>query len=108
MNVYDSVLAVKGVGAKSLSLFEKLGIFTVKDLLYYFPYSYKDYSELSHVISISENEYGFFRIVSSEKPRYARLKGSLSKTEFYGTDDGLPVKIVYFNRDYLRHSIPVA
>ena len=105
MNVYDSVLAVKGVGAKSLSLFEKLGIFTVKDLLYYFPYSYKDYSELSHVISISENEYGFFRIVSSEKPRYARLKGSLSKTEFYGTDDGLPVKIVYFNRDYLRHSI---
>ena len=67
MNVYDSVLAVKGVGAKSLSLFEKLGIFTVKDLLYYFPYSYRDYSELSHVISISENEYGFFRIVSSEK-----------------------------------------
>lgn len=105
MNVYDSVLAVKGVGAKSLSLFEKLGIFTVKDLLYYFPYSYRDYSELSHVISISENEYGFFRIVSSEKPRYSRLKGSLSKTEFYGTDDGLPVKIVYFNRDYLRHSI---
>ena len=40
----ESVMYLKGVGPKRAELFEKLGIKTVRDLIYHLPRSYTDYS----------------------------------------------------------------
>ena len=34
---------LKGIGPKSAEKFQQLGIFTVADLLLYFPFRYEDY-----------------------------------------------------------------
>lgn len=41
MNIYDSVGVLKGVGPKTLENLNKCGIFTIIDLLLYFPKDYK-------------------------------------------------------------------
>ena len=41
MNLETSIVNVKGVGEKTRKLFEKLQIYTIRDLLYYFPNDYE-------------------------------------------------------------------
>jgi len=40
MNIFDDISSIKGIGSKTAQLFEKLGIRTVEDLLYYIPHGY--------------------------------------------------------------------
>ncbi len=53
LNAPVSVLG--GVGLQKAQLFAKLGLFTIQDLLYYFPSRYDDYSTLK---TIGQLEYG--------------------------------------------------
>ena len=46
MKLTDSVQFLKGVGPKSVENFHKLGIFTVQDLLLYFPFRYEDFASV--------------------------------------------------------------
>lgn len=45
MNIKDSITEIKGVGAKTASLFGKLNIYTVEDLLFYLPRGFEEFSE---------------------------------------------------------------
>ena len=51
MELLDGITSVKGIGDKSAALFYKAGIYTIGDLLGYFPSSY---SRISPVKKISE------------------------------------------------------
>ena len=42
--INDSIKILKGIGDKRLISFNEYGIYTIKDLLYHFPYKYKDIS----------------------------------------------------------------
>ena len=46
---------LKGIGPKSAEKFQQLGIFTVADLLLYFPFRYEDYKARS-VFEIQDGE----------------------------------------------------
>ena len=39
--LHDNITALKGIGAAKAKLFEKVGVVTVQDLLYYFPRGYE-------------------------------------------------------------------
>ena len=47
---------IKGVGPKRANVLESLNIFTIKDLLYYFPRKYVDRTSLSTIGSINDGE----------------------------------------------------
>ena len=48
---------VKGVGPHKASLLNKeLGVYTLYDMLHYFPFRYEDLSEIKKISSISEEE----------------------------------------------------
>ena len=45
---------IKGIGEKKIALLNKLGIFTVNNLLEYFPYSYIDTTKFKKISEITE------------------------------------------------------
>ena len=51
-----NVIYVKGVGPKIGHLLNKLGIFTARDLLFYFPKRHIDYSSRTLIKDIKEND----------------------------------------------------
>ena len=53
MVIGDSVTAVKGVGEKTAESFSRLGIFTVEDLVNYYPRSYVNYSSPKDIADVS-------------------------------------------------------
>ena len=55
MNEQSEIRNLKGIGAKTEELFHKMGIFTIGDLLRYYPRGYDVYEE---PVSVGELEEG--------------------------------------------------
>jgi ATP-dependent DNA helicase RecG len=51
-----SLTVLQGVGPKNAASLEKLGMFTLGDMLYYFPRRYDDYSQLKPIRSLTYGE----------------------------------------------------
>ena len=96
-----SVQFVKGVGPRYASLLEKINIYTVEDLLYYFPRDYQDRRKLARIKYLNIGELvtveGEVLKVSEEKPRPGL---SILKVTF--TDGTDVLNGVWFNQPYLK------
>ena len=97
---------IKGVGPKRANALESLNIFTIKDLLYYFPRKYVDRTSLSTIGSIKEGEevnlVGRVKSVSLK-----RMKKGNFVTSTVADHTG-SVRLMWFNAaDYIHQSLKV-
>ena len=102
MVIGDSVTAVKGVGEKTAESFSRLGIFTVEDLVNYYPRSYVNYSNPKDIADVSCGaREAVFAVINSrvevKKVRNMTLCSVYAK-DFTGT-----IKLTWFNCPFLRN-----
>ncbi|GAB6184230.1 ATP-dependent DNA helicase RecG [Thermodesulfovibrio hydrogeniphilus] len=92
---------LKGVGPKRATFLQKLGIFTVKDALYYLPTQYEDRRNKKNIAEIRPNEAvsieGKIVQISELKPR-----ANLSIIEVIISDGTGFIKAKWFNQTYLK------
>src|SRR3989344_1808168 len=96
---------LKSVGPRSLPRLAKLGIKTVKDLLWHFPARYDDYSR---VISISEIEPGQKVNIQGEVLKMSSrmiFPRRMSITNALVGDETGAVKVVWFNQPFIANSL---
>ena len=94
--------ALSGVGATREKQLHKLGIFTVKDLIYFFPRAYErrgDTSLLSE--TILETTQSFILTVGTE-PKNADIRRGLTITKFRAFDESGSCEIVFFNSPFVK------
>lgn len=102
MSLNDVVSSVRGVGDKKAKLLSKLGIVTVRDLLYYMPRSYDLPGE--HV-SINElRPDGSYSITAAinGNPAFRRARSGITLTTLSLMDETGNVDAVFFNQPYMR------
>ena len=97
-----SVKHIKGVAEARASLFQRLGIYTVNDLITHFPREYEDRSNLLKIMQLEDGVQCSFKgmIVSNvieSRPR----KGLLISKVGIRDDTGL-INAVWFNQSYLK------
>ena len=56
MNDFYPITNLKGIGQKTAGLYNKLGIFSYEDLLYYFPRDYIKYEDTKSISDASVGE----------------------------------------------------
>lgn len=97
----STISELKGIGAKTESLFQKLDVFTVGDLLRYFPRTYDVYEE---PILVSEIEEG--RVMTISGAIYGRVTVSgnrnMQVTTLYLKDITGTCKVIWFRMPFLR------
>jgi len=96
---------LKSVGARNLPRLAKLGIKTVKDLLWHFPARYEDYSK---VVPISEIEPGQKVNVQGEILKMSTrmiFPKRMSITNALIGDETGAVKVVWFNQSFIANSL---
>ena len=81
MNWNSDLTQVKGIGEKTVKLFHKLDLHTVRDLLYYFP---KDYDQFEESKKISECESGGMVTIRARIPGQNMMAMSVAEN-MYGT-----------------------
>lgn len=92
---------VKGVGPKKIKVLNRLGIETIDDLFYHFPYRYEDRNRLK---KISDLEIGKIQSVEAEVLvcGLKRIKSGKTIFEMAVGDDTGKLFIIWFNQPYLK------
>ena len=101
----ENIQFVKGIGPKKAEKMARLGIFTVKDALYYFPRQFEDRSRQKKIFQLEEGEKTGVRVKIDRINSVSRRKFSI--TEFYVSDNTGKAKLVFFNKAYLRNTFRV-
>ena len=103
----DKLSRVKGIGPKTEPLLNKIGIFTIDDLLTHYPYRY-DVLRRTDLKSVTDPEQ---KIVVDGKvesiPLVIRFKGGTNKLNFrLSTANGM-VGVSIFGRAFLKQNLPI-
>ena len=102
-NLNKDIQYVKGIGPKKASKLNKLGIFTINDLIYYFPRQYEDRNKLKKICQLEDKEKATIRAIISNIEISTPRKG-LSITKLSVRDETGFAKLVFFNQDYIVKS----
>lgn len=102
----SDVAKVKGIGPKSLSLLNKIGIYTVDDLVTHYPFRY-DILERSNLKEVTEED----RVVIDGKvesvPILLRFKAGLNKLNFRLVTSTGVVGVSIFNRAFMKNNLTI-
>ena len=104
MKYSDDIISIKGIGDKTAKLFYRMGIYTVKDLLEFYP---RDYQTFENPIPISKARDGdvvTLELVIPSAFKWKRVR-NLSIGTGAGSDGTDLVSITYFNAPYLKRQL---
>jgi ATP-dependent DNA helicase RecG len=98
-----SVTYVKGVGPVVAKKFEKLGVKTVRDLLYYFPHRHVDYSKLKKIADLKAGEEQ--TIIANVWQANETRPGGRRSTEAIVGDETGNLRVLWFNQPYIAKNL---
>lgn len=97
-------IVLNGVGPVNAERLEKLGIFTLRDMLYHFPRRYDDYSQQ---VRIRDLRYGMDVTVIGEIKRISKRpgKGRRLMTEAIVQDESGGLRVNWFNQPWMMRNL---
>lgn len=105
MNIDDNIKNLKSVGPKRLKLLNNIGIFSIKDLLYFYPRRYEDSSKILKLSEGIIGEKATFRCRILSLLDNRNIRRGLSITSFLIEDDSSEAKLIFFNNRFIKNTI---
>lgn len=105
MKLSDEITTIKGVGEKTAAFYHKLNIYTVNDLIQYYP---RDYEEWKGAVSISElcsDVVNTIRATVVSTPQTVRIRRNMAITTVQVRDHSGSCELTYFNMPYMKNSL---
>ena len=95
---------VKGVGPKMAQLLNKLGIFSINDLLFFLPRRYDDYTKLNQISHLQPNELA--TVIGTVRHTEMRIARGGRKDFFMVVDDGTAqMGVTFFGQYFLNRQV---
>jgi ATP-dependent DNA helicase RecG len=98
------ITTLKGISTSQAAKFKRLGVATVRDLLYFFPHRHLDYSQRKHISQLTEGEEQTV-IANVWQAQVIMPRGRRSTEAIVGDETG-NVRVVWFNNPYLAKKLP--
>lgn len=102
LELTKDVKYVKGVGPNRVTLLNRLNIFTLKDLITYFPRTYEDRSKPKEIHSCIDGEEALIEGVALSRVREIHLKRN-TMYKLVVSDETASCTITWFNQSYLKN-----
>lgn len=93
---------VKGIGPKKAYKLNKLGIFTLKDLLFYFPRQFEDRNNLKKIAQLQNDEKATIKAVIVSVNTTNPKKG-MTLTKIDIKDETGYAKLAFFNQPHIKN-----
>ena len=107
VDLQKDVKYIKGVGPNRVLLLNKLGIFTLKDLITYYPRDYEDRNKPKYICECHDGEAALIEAVVCNQMTNARLKGGKTMQRITVRDETGAMVITWFNQTYLKGKFKV-
>ena len=105
MNWNSELTNVKGIGEKTVKLFHKLELYTVRDLLYYFPKDYDKFEEPKSILECKSGSVVTIRCKIPYQNMELRKAGRFVLFKFYLLEQDKRIDITYFNMAFLKNTL---
>lgn len=106
IDLNKDVKYIKGVGPARVELLNKLGIFTLKDLITYYPRTYEDRNKPKYICECEEGEEVLIEAIVCSGMTNVRLKGKTMQ-RLIVRDETESATIAWFNQTYLKSKFKV-
>ena len=106
LQLTDPVSKVRGVGPRYLEYLHKMGIDTVKDLLWHFPFRYEDFSQIKKINELQPNETCTIVATITKVYLHRSFKKRMFIIEAKAQDDTGEINILWFNQTFIIKNIP--
>ena len=104
MDLNKDVKFIKGVGPNRVKLLNKIGIYTLKDLITYYPRTYEDRSKPKRIIDTVNGEEALIEgIVVSKIKEIRTYKRGMTIYKLLIKDDSEACEITWYNQPYLKN-----
>ncbi len=102
-SIDSPITIIKGISSGLSAKFNKLGVKTVRDLLYFFPHRHLDYSQRKTISQLTEGTEETI-VANVWQAQEIRLGGRRSTEAIVGDETG-NVRVVWFNNPYLAKKL---
>ena len=92
---------IKGIGPKTLKLFQNLNIYTIQDLITFYPYKYKLYHPVT-LDNYEENTEVLINGYIASDAKIYYIKRNLNKISFRLNTDTKLINVTIFNRPFIK------
>lgn len=106
LDLNKEVQYIKGVGPNRVALLNKIGVYTLKDLITYYPRTYEDRSKAKNLIECVDGEETLVEVVPISRMQEIRLKGKTMYKLQVEDETGIATA-TWFNQSYLKHLFKV-
>jgi len=103
-SIDSPITTLKGVSTALAAKFKRLGVETIRDLLYFFPHRHLDYSQRKYISQLTEGEEQ--TIIANVWEAKVAMPGGRRSTEAIVGDETGNVRVVWFNNPYLAKRLP--
>ncbi len=104
-NLDTDVRYIKGIGEKKALALNKLGVFSLYDLVSFFPRKYEDRSQTKLIAEVTDGESVCIRVLIADTPRLMRIRRGMELVKFRAVDESGSVDITYFNQNYVKDNL---
>ena len=104
--LHTPIEALSGVGPTRKAAYNRMGVYTVEDLLYHFPRAYEHRGDIRALAESRDEAYrtGKARMATlltvSTEPRVSRVKGRMTVLKFRAFDESGSCEITFFNQEF--------
>lgn len=104
MELSDAINVLPGVGPKRVENLNELGIYTVEDLLSYYPFRYEDIQE-KELNEIQDQEKVTLKGLVVSEPVVSRYGYKKNRLTFRMMQDHAVINVSFFNQAYLKDKV---
>ncbi|MFR0822598.1 MAG: OB-fold nucleic acid binding domain-containing protein [Clostridia bacterium] len=98
---------IKGVGPSRAVLLNKLGIYTLEDLITYYPREYEDRGKPKLIANLEEGEEALIEAVAVSRMSETRIRKSMTIYKLVVRDESGTCNITWFNQSYLKNRFEI-
>lgn len=106
IDLEKDVKYIKGVGPNRVQLLNKIGIYTLKDLITYYPRTYEDRSKAKNICECIDGEETLIDAVAIGRVQEIRLRGK-TMYKLQVRDETGTATATWFNQSYLKSKFEV-
>ena len=105
MKLDTELATIPGIGSKFTVKLQRLGIKTINDLVWHFPFRYEDYSRIAPIGELEVGQSATVQGTVNQLTARRTWKKNLLITEAIIVDDTGGIKAVWFNQPYINNII---
>ena len=107
LDLKQNIQFIKGVGPNRATLLNKLGIFTLEDLITYYPRNYEDRGKIKKIAELQDGEEALIEVLAVSKMSEQIIRKNMVIYKLIVRDDTGTCIITWFNQGYLKNIFKV-